>query len=58
MSDQPTDRKKPAMNADAPRATDAQIHAVMKVCREFYSTPVGVGPQFARAVIEAARDAR
>lgn len=41
----------------AQEPTDAEVRAVMKVCREFYSTPVAVGPQFARAVLSASREA-
>lgn len=38
--------------------SDAEIQAVMKVARTHYSMPLGVGPSFARAVIDAARNAR
>lgn len=42
----------------AQEPTDAEIQAVMKVARTHYSMPLGVGPSFARAVIDAARNAR
>lgn len=42
----------------AQEPTDAEVRAVMKVARTHYSTPVGVGPSFARAVLDAARAAR
>ena len=42
----------------AQEPTDGEVRAVMKVARTHYSTPVEIGPSFARAVLSAARATR